>query len=394
MSESADVLIVGAGHAGAQVAIALRQRKFRGSVTIVGDEPELPYERPPLSKDYLSGEKPFERVLLRPEAFWREREIVMKTGRRVVKVHPDTHEVTLHTGDVMSYRHLIWATGGSARCLNVPGNDLNGVHSIRKRADVDLIRRQLPGVRRVAVIGGGYIGLEAAAVLTQLDRHVTIIEVVDRVLARVAGEQLSRFYEGEHRARGVALRLGAQVGRVTEMEGRATGVQLASGEVVPADIVLVGIGIVPAVQPLLDAGARGGNGVAVDRFCRTDLPEVHAIGDCALHANEFSASGYEIRLESVQNATDMAMTVARDITGDPQPYQSVPWFWSHQYDLRLQTVGLSAGHDETILNGDIAAGSFSIEYLKDGHVIAVDCVNNAREFQRGRTLVMRRSWRR
>ncbi|MFV0622490.1 NAD(P)/FAD-dependent oxidoreductase [Sphingomonas sp. ac-8] len=386
MTDRFDILIVGAGHGGAQAAIALRQRKFAGSIAIVGEEPELPYERPPLSKEYLAGDKPFERLLVRPPAFWEERDVTMLAGRRVVAVDPDARTVACADGSTLGYGTLIWAAGAHARGLPCAGNDATGIHSIRTRADVDRLVTELSTTDRVVVVGGGYIGLEAAAVLTKLGKQVTVVEALDRVLARVAGEPLSRFYEAEHRARGVALRLASSVEGIDQADGRVTGVRLADGERLPAQMVIVGIGIVPAVEPLLAAGARGGNGVAVDAHCRTSLPHVFAIGDCALHANPF-ADGLPIRLESVQNAHDMAATAVRTILGDPAPYHAVPWFWSNQYDLKLQTVGLSAGHDQVVTRGDPATRSFSLIYLREGRVVALDCVNATRDYVKGRALV-------
>jgi 3-phenylpropionate/trans-cinnamate dioxygenase ferredoxin reductase subunit len=387
MSEPYDVLIVGAGHGGAQAAIALRQRKFEGSVALLGDEPDLPYERPPLSKDYLAGEKTFERILIRPAAFWEERTVAMLPGRRVVAVDAEAHRVTLGDGSTIGYGSLIWATGGSPRRLACSGHDVKGVHSVRNRADVDRMIAEMPGIARVVVIGGGYIGLEAAAVLTKLGKSVTVLEAFDRVLARVAGEPLSRFFEAEHRAHGVDLRTGVAVECIEEKDGAASGVRLADGNVLPCEMVIVGIGIVPAVEPLIEAGAEGGNGVAVDDHCRTSLPDVHAIGDCAAHANRF-ADGATIRLESVQNANDQATTVAKALTGEPAPYDAIPWFWSNQYDLKLQTVGLSIGHDQAVLRGDPSARSFSLIYLKQGRVIALDCVNAVKDYVQGRALVL------
>ena len=385
-----DIVIVGAGHGGAQAAIALRQRKFEGTIAIIGEEPEIPYERPPLSKDYFSGEKSFERILIRPAVFWEERNVAMLTGQRVTTVNPDAHSVITEAGKTIGYGELIWATGGHARKLTCTGHDLIGVHSVRTRADVDKMMGELATTTRVAVIGGGYIGLEAAAVLAKLGKQVTVLEALDRVLARVAGEPLSRFYEAEHRAHGVDVRLGVKVECIEETDGRVAGVRLADGEIVEAEMVIVGIGIVPAVEPLVAAGARAGNGVAVDEHGRTSLPHIFAIGDCAVHANAF-AEGLPIRLESVQNANDLATTVARAITGDEEPYNSVPWFWSNQYDLRLQTVGLSSGHDATVTRGDIASRSFSIVYLKQGHVVALDCVNAVKDYVQGKALVASRT---
>ncbi|WCT75118.1 FAD-dependent oxidoreductase [Sphingomonas naphthae] len=382
-----DVVIVGGGHGGAQAAVALRQAKFAGTIAIVGDEPELPYERPPLSKDYFSGEKAFERILIRPPAFWEERQVAMLLGRKVVSVDPEARSITTADGETIGYGDLIWATGGSPRKLTCSGHDLIGVHGVRTRADVDRMTGELAGTTRVVVIGGGYIGLEAAAVLAKFGKKVTVLEALDRVLARVAGEPLSRFYEAEHRAHGVDVRLGAKVECIEEAEGRVIGVRLADGEIPACEMVIVGIGIIPAVEPLLAAGAEGGNGVAVDAQCRTSLPHIYAIGDCALHANPF-AGDMPIRLESVQNANDQATVAAKTILGQEVAYHAVPWFWSNQYDLRLQTVGLSTGHDEAVLRGDPATRSFSIVYLKDGKVIALDCVNATKDYVQGKALVV------
>ena len=381
-----DIAIVGAGHGGAQAAIALRQHGFAGSIALIGDEPELPYERPPLSKDYLAGDKTFERILIRPAAFWASREVTLLPSTQLVKIDAEARALTIRPGAPIGYGALIWAAGGRPRSLPCPGHALAGVHSIRTRADVDQLEAELAAATRVVVIGGGYIGLEAAAVLGALGKRVTVVEALERVLARVAGEPLSRFYEAEHRAHGVDLRLAERVERL-EGEGRVTGVRLASGEVLPAEIVVVGIGIAPAVEPLIAAGAAGGNGVAVDDHCRTSLADIYAIGDCAEHASRF-AGGARIRLESVQNANDMANCVAKALTGAPAPYDAVPWFWSNQYDLKLQTVGLSAGHDACVVRGDPATRSFSVVYLRGGKVIALDCVNRTRDYVQGRALVV------
>jgi 3-phenylpropionate/trans-cinnamate dioxygenase ferredoxin reductase subunit len=383
-----EVLIVGGGHGGAQVAVMLRTQKFAGSVAIVGDEPELPYERPPLSKEYFTGEKEFERIQLRPARYWDERDVTMLLGKRVVGVDPAAHTVTTDGGETIGYGKLVWATGGAPRMLPIPGGDLPGVQGVRTRADADAMKAASETARQIVVIGGGYIGLEAAAVLTKAGKKVVLLEAQDRVLARVAGEALSRFYEKEHREHGVDLRLGVCVEAI-EGEAHVTGVRLSDGEVIPADLVIVGIGIVPAVEPLLAAGAEGASGsggVLVDRHCKTSLPDIYAIGDCAAHENPF-AEGAVIRLESVQNANDQANVVARGICGDEAPYHAIPWFWSNQYDLKLQTAGLSTGHDRAVLRGDPATRSFSVVYLKQGRVIAIDCVNATKDYVQGRMIV-------
>ena len=380
-----DILIVGGGHGGAQAAIALRQAKYEGSIGVVNAEPEYPYERPPLSKDYFAGEKVFERIMIRPAAFWTERGVDMLLGMRVDAVDSSAHAVTLSDRAVISYGSMIWATGGSPRQLPVEGSNLPGMHVVRTRADVDGMLGGLDDVAEVAIVGGGYIGLEAAAVLRKMGKKVTVLEAMDRVLARVAGEPLSRFYEAEHRAHGVDVRLGVEISGI-EGEDFVTGVLLADGEVIPAQMVIVGIGIVPAVAPLLVAGAAGGAGVDVDAYCRTSLPDIFAIGDCAAHANDF-AGGNIMRVESVQNANDMANAVAKSLTNELTPYHAVPWFWSNQYDLRLQTVGISAGYDAAVLRGDPDTRSFSVVYLKANKVIALDCVNATKDYVQGRLFV-------
>nr|WP_309503771.1 FAD-dependent oxidoreductase [Sphingomonas sp. CGMCC 1.13658] len=381
-----NVLIVGSGHGGAQAAIMLRQSGFGGSLAIVGEEPELPYERPPLSKDYLAGEKGFERLLIRPERFWSERNVALLQGQRVLSVDPALHEVATDAGERIGYGTLIWAAGGRPRPLPCPGADCAAVHFVRNRADVDAMMAKLASLERVAVIGGGYIGLEAAAVLTKLGKRVSLFEALPRVLARVAGDVLSRFYEAEHRARGVDLRLNAQVEAFETDSGGLTGVRLADGETVAADLAIVGIGIIPEVEPLIAAGAAGANGIDVDAQCRTSLPDIFAVGDCAAHANRF-AGGARVRLESVQNANDQATVAAKTIIGEEVAYEATPWFWSNQYDLRLQTVGLSIGHDEVVLRGRPDERSFSVIYLKGGRVIALDCVNATKDYVQGRKLV-------
>jgi 3-phenylpropionate/trans-cinnamate dioxygenase ferredoxin reductase component len=385
----AGVIIVGAGHGGAQAAIALRQNGYAGRITVIGREPEIPYERPPLSKEYLGGEKPFERIQIRPAAFWDDKGVEMLLGAEVKAVEADAKLITLQSGERLAYDHLIWATGGDPRRLDCPGGDLGGVHVVRTRADVDAIMAALPDVTRVAVIGGGYIGLEAAAVLRKLSKPVVLLEALPRVLARVAGPLLSEFYETEHRAHGVDLRTGVGV-IALEGDGAVSAVRLADGSLVEADMVIVGIGIIPSISPLLAAGAEGGNGVNVDGQCRTSLSDVFAIGDCAAHANGF-ADGATIRLESVQNANDQATVAAKTICGEVAEYGATPWFWSNQYDLKLQTVGLSTGYDATVLRGDPATRSFSVIYLKDGQVRALDCVNMVKDYVAGRKLVEARA---
>lgn len=382
----ADVVIVGAGHGGAQCAIALRQNGFEGSIAMIGREPEPPYERPPLSKEYFAREKTFDRLYIRPPQFWEEKAIDLTLGVEVTAVDPAAKALTLSSGETCTYGTLVWATGGDPRKLSCPGAELAGVHAVRTRADCDQLMGEIDGgVKNIAVIGGGYIGLEAAAVLTKMGCHVTLLEALPRVLARVAGPELSAFYEADHRAHGVDLRTGVTVDSLVG-EGRVTGVKLGDGTVIPADAVIVGIGIVPAIAPLVEAGAEAGNGLNVDDHCRTSLPDVYAIGDCAAFACDY-AEGVVMRVESVQNANDQATCVAKAICGQPARYHAFPWFWSNQYDLRLQTAGLSVGYDQTVLRGSVADRAFSVVYLKQGRMIAIDCVNMVKDYVQGRKLV-------
>ena len=387
-----DILVVGTGHGGAQAAIALRQNGFEGSIALIGRDREIPYERPPLSKEYLAGEKSFERICIRPDGFWNDKGIALQLGCNVVAVDPVAKTVQLGDERTLGYGKLVWAAGGEARRLSCPGADLPGVHTVRSRRDVDALRADLAGgTKRVVVVGGGYIGLEAAAVLRKLGCEVTVVEAQSRVLARVAGEELSQFYEAYHRRQGVELLLETGVERLeTGSDGRVSAAALDNGETLDCDAVIVGIGIVPSVGPLIAAGAAGADGVDVDEYCRTVLEDVYAIGDCASHANIW-ADRSVIRLESVQNAHDMATTAARHICKIKQPYEAFPWFWSNQYDLKLQTAGLSLGHDDTVLRGSPESGRFSVVYLKEGRVVALDCVNATRDYVQGRKLIESRS---
>lgn len=383
----ADIVIVGAGHAGAQCALALRQHGFAGSIAVIGREPELPYERPPLSKEYFAREKSFDRLYIRPPTVWAEKDVTFRLGIEVVAVDPQGKVLTLSDGLAFGYERLVWAAGGDARSLTCGGADLAGVHTMRTRADSDLLMAEIDaGARKIVVVGGGYIGLEAAAVLSKMGLDVTLLEAQPRVLARVAGEELSAFYQQEHLSHGVELHTGVTVACLEGDGRRVTGVRLADGTIIAADVVIVGVGIVPAVAPLLHAGATGDNGVVVDAQCRTSLPDIYAIGDCAAFACTYAA-GAVMRVESVQNANDMASCAAMALCGVGQDYAALPWFWTSQYDLRLQTAGIALGHDQTVIRGQVADRSFSVIYLKGGKVIALDCVNRTRDYVQGRKLV-------
>jgi len=385
--DNADIVIVGAGHSGAQCAIALRQNGFAGTIVVIGREPDYPYERPPLSKEYFAREKTFERLYIRPPAFWAEKGIAFRLRTEVIAVDAEAKALTLSSGANLGYGRLIWATGGDPRRLTCAGSDLAGVHTVRTREDCDALMAEIDaGITNIVVIGGGYIGLEVAATLAKLQRNVVLLEALPRVLARVAGEELSAFYETEHRNNGVHLCTGVTVDYLEGDGHRVTGVKLADGRTIPAEAVIVGIGIIPAVAPLIAAGASGTDGVAVDEHCRTSLLDVYAIGDCAAFACDY-AGGAVMRVESVQNANDMATCVAKAICGETKRYKAFPWFWSNQYDLRLQTAGINLGYDSAVVRGDPAERAFSVVYLKDGKVVALDCVNMVKDYVQGRRLI-------
>ncbi|MEK1924359.1 MAG: FAD-dependent oxidoreductase [Rhizobium giardinii] len=382
LTQSFDCVIVGGGHGGSQTAAALRQCGFTGSIALIGAEPEIPYDRPSLSKDYLAGKKTFDRMHLRPQDFWDAREVELLLGRHVSKVDPTTHTVMTDRGEQFSYGQLVWAAGGDPRKLSCPGSDLAGIFCIRSKADCDALIDVLPAARRIVIIGGGYVGLEAAAVFREIGKDVTLVEALDRVLARVAGEPISRFYEKEHRARGVDIRLNSNVASLQGVNGRVSRVILETGDAIAADIVVVGIGIIPSVGPLVTAGAKSTNGIDIDAVCRTSLADIYCIGDCARLEN-----GPGIRIESVQNANDQAITAAKAICGEFKAYDATPWFWSNQYDLKMQTVGLNYGFDSVVTRGDPATRSFCVMYLKKGAVLALDCINSPRDYVQGRKLV-------
>lgn len=386
-----DVVIVGGGHAGAQAAIALRQQGFSGSISIISREEVPPYERPPLSKDYLLGDKAFERILIRPAAFWNEKNVRLELGVEATRITPEEKVVHLSNGDDLAYGSLIWAAGGTARQLRCPGADLEGIFSIRDKDDVDRIRACLAaGAQKAVIIGGGYVGLEAASAFIKMGIDVTLLELLPRVLARVAGEPLSRFFEAEHRSHGVKLMLATAIAAIDGQNGRVANARLETGEIIDCDVVVVGVGLDPSVAPLREAGAKVTDGVEVDEFCRTNLESVFAIGDCARHPSLY-AGGAMIRLESVQNANDMANNVAKFICGRAESYKAIPWFFSNQYDLRLQTAGLAVDYDDIRLEGSLESRSFTFFYLRDGDVIASDCVNSARDFAKSRKEIQDRA---
>lgn len=380
----ARVVVAGAGQAAAQLAQSLRQGGHAGPIIMLGAEPVPPYERPPLSKDYLSGKRDAARLLLRRPEFWVEKQVELRLGCPVIAVNPSQRRVTLEGGDVVAYDWLVWAAGGRPRRLPLPGADLDGVHYIRTMGDMDRLKADLMvPERRVVILGGGYIGLETAAVLRGLGHGVTVVEMRNRLLARVTSPVISDFFLDLHRRHGVEVLLSRRVEALHGEGGRVSGVALAGGDVLAADLVIAGIGIVPNVEPLADSGLACPNGVAVDATCRTVDPHILAIGDCALHPNIHA--GTHVRLESVQNAIDQAKVAADVILGCDQPYTAVPWFWSDQYGVKMQSAGLVTDDQQIIRRG--GAGPFTVAYVRDGRLMALDCIDTPRDFMQGRPLV-------
>ncbi|MDZ7827623.1 MAG: FAD-dependent oxidoreductase [Gammaproteobacteria bacterium] len=382
------IVVVGAGQGAGQLVASLRQEKYEGEILLIGDEPYLPYQRPPLSKTYLSGELELPRVLVRPEKFYADKNIETRLGTRVTAIDRDARTVTLDDGSVVEWSQLVLATGSHARRLNLPGIELPGVHYLRTIEDVDAIRADLGEGRRLVIIGGGYIGLEVAAVARKLGMDVTVLEMEDRILARVTTEEMSAYYTKVHTEHGVDIRTRAAATEILG-EDRVTGVKCTDGTELEADAVIVGVGILPTTELAEAAGLECDNGIVVDDHCRTSDPDIYAIGDCSNHPSELL--GRRLRLESVPNAMDQARVVAKNLTGTDASYNAVPWFWSDQYDLKLQMVGFSAEADEQVVRGDPDTGSFARFYLRDGVVIAVDAVNRPKEFMVSKQLVANRA---
>jgi len=383
------VVIAGAGHAAGQAAATLRQKKWAGEIVLVGEEPWLPYQRPPLSKKFLAGELPAERLYVKPPAFYDDSSITVKLETRVDGIDRTTKSLRLNDGDTIGYDRLILALGARTRRLPpLPGSDLAGLHYLRNVHDVQRIRHGLVEGRNLVIIGAGYIGLEVAAVACRLGLHVTVVEMQDRVMKRVVAPPVSAFYEREHRQHGVNLMLETGI-RGFRGQTQVDGVVLTDGSTVAADLVVTGIGIVPNTEIAAAAGLEVSDGIVVDERCRTSDELIYAIGDCTMHPNRLI--GRSVRLESVQNALEQARTAAANLCGEDARYAEIPWFWSDQYDLKLQIAGLSQGYDSAVLRGDPGSRSFSCVYLSGGRILAVDAVNNPKDFLQSKRLIADRT---
>jgi 3-phenylpropionate/trans-cinnamate dioxygenase ferredoxin reductase subunit len=379
-----DVVIVGAGQAGFQVAASLRLEGFDGPITLIGDEPGLPYQRPPLSKGYMSGKQAIESIALRPEAFYEKQRIELLPGDKAVRIDRAARSLTLASGRRVSYQTVALAVGSRNRILALKGVELDGVCYLRTAVEAVEIKRRLADARDVVVIGGGFIGLELAAAACSLGKSVHVLEVLPRLMARAVSPMLSDFYRELHSSHGVTVSLGIAPREIAGL-GKVTEVVLSDGRRYPADLVLIGVGIVPNTELAGDAGLAVANGIVVDAHLRTEDPNIFAIGDCADHPNPFA--GARVRLESVQNAVDQAKCIAAAIVGRPHHYQSVPWFWTDQFDINLQMVGLSGGYDRTVTRGEQESRKFSVFYFKQGRLAAIDSINRPGDHVLGRKLI-------
>ncbi|MGI9246929.1 MAG: NAD(P)/FAD-dependent oxidoreductase [Steroidobacteraceae bacterium] len=382
------VLIVGASHAAVQAIDTLRREGFAGPVTLIGDEEYLPYNRPPLSKKYLSGEMERERLLLRSPQFYETARTTVRLGTRVTAIDRTAQRVRLGDGTELDYGKLLLCIGSRNRQLTVPGHELRGIHYLRTIADVDAIRQDLPAARRVVIVGAGYIGLEAAASARHLGLEVTVLEMADRPMNRVVAPEISAFYAARHAREGVRVLCNQSVTAFTgDASGHVTAVQCGA-ESFAADFVIVGVGIIPDTSLAAAAGLRCDNGITVDEHCQTSDPNIYAAGDCTCHPSV--RYGRRVRLESVDNAVEQAKTAALNICGQPARHEHVPWFWSDQYDLKLQIAGLAQGYERTVLRGDPATGRFALYYLADGELLAVDAINSPKDFMNGRKWIAER----
>ena len=371
------IVIVGAGQAAGQAAASLRQEGYEGAITVLGEEAYPPYQRPPLSKQYLSGEQALERVFVRPAQFYQDKNITLHTNTRVEAIDRAGKKVSASDGKQHGYDKLLLATGSRPRILKIPGADLAGIHYLRTIADVDAIREAMQGARRLCIVGGGYIGLEVAAVAVTAGLEVTVLEMESRILQRVTTQEMSDYYNQLHTSRGVKIQVNARVTGFAG-EGQVTQVLCDHGTSLEADLVIVGIGIVPNVELAEAAGLTCDNGIVVDERCCTSDADIFAAGDCTNHPNPIL--GRRLRLESVPNAMEQARCAASNMMGGDKTYAALPWFWSDQYELKLQIVGFSADGDESVVRGDKAANQFAVFYLKQGAVVAVDAVNSPKEF--------------
>ena len=379
----AGMVIIGCGQAGGQAAASLRQEKYEGPITMIGQEPYIPYQRPPLSKQYLSGEQEKEKLSLRQESFYSEKEINLKLETSVLSLDPHKKELQLENDETVTYDKLLVATGGRPRKLEVDGHTLKGIHYLRNIDDVDAIKTQMNTSQNLVIVGGGYIGLEVASVAIKRGLTVSVLEMESRILERVTTEEMSAFYHQLHTDEGVNILTSTQA---KAFKGSETVESVVCGDhEIPADLVIVGIGILPNTEMAEAAGLKTNNGLVVDEHCRTSNEHIFAAGDCTNHPNPIL--NRRLRLESVPNAMEQGRVAASNMLGGSKSYASMPWFWSDQYEHKLQMVGFSKDSDQSVVRGDMESKSFTVFYLKDGSIIAADSVNNPKEFMASKQLV-------
>jgi 3-phenylpropionate/trans-cinnamate dioxygenase ferredoxin reductase subunit len=378
------IVIVGAGQAGAQAVDTLRREGFVGRLVLIGDEPQLPYQRPPLSKKYLAGELAADRLPFRHQSFYDEHRVELKLGVRAVGLDPQQHQVALEGGENVAYDRLLLCLGAESRQLTCPGVDLSGVHYLRGIADAEGIRAGIKPGARVVIIGGGYIGLETAATCRKLGCEVTVLEMADRVMNRVAAESVSEFFCAQHRAHGVNIICSTQVVAL-QGHGKVERVLCADGNTHEADLLVVGVGSIAATRLAREAGLACDNGILVDEFCRTSDASIYAAGDCTNHLSRHFDR--RVRLESVDNAFEQAKTAALNLLDRNVAHDRVPWFWSDQFEHKLLIIGLSQGHDLEILRGDPATRSYSVCYLKNRELLALEAVNHSKDYMAARKVI-------
>jgi 3-phenylpropionate/trans-cinnamate dioxygenase ferredoxin reductase subunit len=382
------ILIIGGGQAGAQAIDTLRREGFKGRLVLVSDEPHLPYQRPPLSKKFLSGELAADRLPFRHQSFYDEHHIELKLGIRATRLDPAARRVAVSSGEEIAYDRLLLCLGATSRQLTCPGAALPGVHYLRGIADVPEIRAGLKPGARAVIIGGGYIGLETAATARHLGCAVTVLEMADRVMNRVVAANVSEYFAQEHRTQGVKIICNT---RVVRLEGgtRVERVVCADGSTHEVDVLVVGVGAVANMQLAGDAGLACGNGIVVDEYCRTSDPAIYAAGDCTYHPSP--RFDMRVRLESVDNAFEQAKAAALNVLERPTVHDRVPWFWSDQFDNKLLIVGLSQGHDQQVTRGDPATRSFTVCYLQGGELLAVEAINHSKDYMAARKLIADRA---
>ncbi len=382
------MIIVGGGQAGAQAVDTLRREGFTGRLVLICEEPELPYQRPPLSKKFLSAELAADRLLFRHRSFYQEHGVELMLGVRAVRLDPSQRQIELSDGQTLAYGQLLLCLGAVARRITCPGADLLGVHYLRNLADVAPLRAAFKPGARAVVIGGGYIGLETAATARKMGCEVTVLEMADRVMNRVVSSCVSQYFAQVHQTHGIDLKCGV---RVVAVEGRerAEYVLCADGRRFAADIVVVGVGAIANTELAESAGLACDDGICVDEYCSTSVPGIYAAGDCTNHPSP--RFGRRVRLESVDNAFEQSKTAALNMLGRPTVHDRVPWFWSDQFDNKMLIVGLTYGHDTQVVRGDPKSRSFSVCYLKERELLAVEAVNHSKDYMAARKLIAERA---